>query len=188
MSRSILVKFLTVLIFLAFLIYRILFVVNLIASKLHTSNCFVLYFLFQHALVISKCIGRNLYKFLVQEGDDELSKSILDERAKKAEAWHRDAAARARYTKPSAPITCATFAQDVLEGRADVSQLHEHKHQPMIFGPASLVSKNPTSEREKIAAQVFQPHYRYVSGNNKARVAIKKMEIDFQYLLKFCSR
>lgn len=76
----------------------------------------------------------------------------------KAEAWHRDAAARARYTKPAQPITCATFAQDVIEGRKKASEVHEHK--PMIFGPASLVSRNPTSERERIAAQVFQPHYR----------------------------
>lgn len=99
-----------------------------------------------------------------QEGNNELSQSILDERAEKAEAWHRDAATRSRYTKPANPITCATFAQDVIEGRAAVSQAHEHKHhQPMIFGPASLVGKNPTSERERIAARVFQPHYRYVS-------------------------
>ncbi|XP_075502524.1 PP2A regulatory subunit TAP46 [Primulina tabacum] len=95
-----------------------------------------------------------------KEGDDNYSQSTLNERTHKAEAWHRDAAARARYTKPATPITCATFAQDVLEGRAKVSQFHEHKHQPMIFGPASLVSKNPTSERERMAAQVFQPHHR----------------------------
>ncbi|KAL8537985.1 hypothetical protein ACS0TY_000074 [Phlomoides rotata] len=97
---------------------------------------------------------------LSQEGDGEFSKSILDERTKKAEDWHRDAATRSRFIKPATPITCATFAQDVLEGRADVSQFHEHKHQPMIFGPASLVGRNPTSEREKMAAQVFQPHHR----------------------------
>ncbi|CAK9146551.1 unnamed protein product [Ilex paraguariensis] len=96
----------------------------------------------------------------LQEGATEISEAILDERTMKAEAWHRDAAARARYTKPTPPITCATFAQDVLEGRATVSEAHEHKHQPMIFGPASLVGGNPTSERERMAAQVFQPHYR----------------------------
>lgn len=90
-----------------------------------------------------------------------MSQAILDERAQKAETWHRDAAARARFTKPATPITCATFAQDVLEGRRQVSEVHEHKHQPMIFGPASLVGKNPTNERERLAAQVFQPHYRF---------------------------
>lgn len=92
----------------------------------------------------------------LQEGHNDTS--LSDDRVKKAEAWHRDAAARARYTKPAPPITCATFAQDVIEGRKNVSDTHEH--QPMIFGPASLVSRNPTSERERIAAQVFQPHYR----------------------------
>ncbi|KAK4489725.1 hypothetical protein RD792_000360 [Penstemon davidsonii] len=113
---------------------------------------------------------------LSQEGDDEFSQSILDERAKKAEAWHRSAASRARYTKPAAPITCATFAQDVIEGRADVSQFHEHKHQPMIFGPTSLVSQNPTSERERIAAQVFQPHYRLPTMSIE-EAGLKEMEI-----------
>lgn len=96
----------------------------------------------------------------LQYGEKEFSQLVLDERTKKVETWHRDAAARAHYTKPAAPITCATFAQDVIEGRANVSQAHEHKHQPLIFGPASLVGRNPTTEREKIAAQVFQPHYR----------------------------
>ncbi|KAJ8539871.1 hypothetical protein K7X08_014123 [Anisodus acutangulus] len=96
----------------------------------------------------------------LQDGEKELSQLVLDERTKKVETWHRDAAARAHYTKPAAPITCATFAQDVIEGRAQVSQAHEHKHQPLLFGPASLVGRNPTTEREKIAAQVFQPHYR----------------------------
>ncbi|CAN4089758.1 unnamed protein product [Withania somnifera] len=96
----------------------------------------------------------------LQDGVKEFSRLILDERTQKAESWHRDAAARACYTKPGAPITCATFAQDVIEGRAKVSQAHEHKHQPLLFGPASLVGMNPTTERERIAAQVFQPHYR----------------------------
>jgi immunoglobulin-binding protein 1 len=86
----------------------------------------------------------------------------MDERAKKAEAWHRNAAVRAQYTKPSPPITCATFAQDVLEGRAQASQAHDHKHQPLIFGPQSLVNGSFTNERERMAAQVFQPSHRYI--------------------------
>lgn len=96
----------------------------------------------------------------LENGGKEIGQSILDERARKAEAWHRDAAVRAQYTKPAQPITCATFAQDVLEGRADVSQAHEHKHQPLIFGPASLVGGNLTTERERMVAQVFQPSHR----------------------------
>ncbi|TYI85522.1 hypothetical protein E1A91_D04G002000v1 [Gossypium mustelinum] len=96
----------------------------------------------------------------LKDGEKEFSQAILDDRTKKAEAWHRDAAARARYTQPAAPITCATFAQDVIEGRANVSQAHDHKHQPMIFGPQSLIGGSLTSERERMAAQVFQPAYR----------------------------
>lgn len=96
----------------------------------------------------------------LQEGETEISQAILDDRSKRAEAWHRDAASRVRYTIPAQPITCATFAQDVIEGRAQVSQAHEHKHQPLIFGPVSLLGGNPTSERERMAAQVFQPSYR----------------------------
>ncbi|KAG1346413.1 hypothetical protein COCNU_06G002420 [Cocos nucifera] len=90
----------------------------------------------------------------------EFSREILDERTKRAETWHRNAANRAPFLKPADPITCATFAQDVIEGRANVSQAHEHKHQPLIFGPASLVGGRLTSERERLAAQVFQPGYR----------------------------
>lgn len=88
------------------------------------------------------------------------AREMLDERTQKAEAWHNNAASRAPYSKPANPITCATFAQDVIEGRASVSQAHDHKHQPLIFGPASLVGGGLTSERERMAAQVFQPSYR----------------------------
>lgn len=94
-----------------------------------------------------------------KEGE-EFSREVLDDRISKKKAWHIDAVAQARYTKPAQPITCATFAQDVLEGRATVSQAHDHKHQPMLFGPASLVGGSITSEREMMAAQVFQPSYR----------------------------
>lgn len=88
---------------------------------------------------------------------------ILDERAKKAEDWHRDAAVKARYTQPAPPITCATFAQDVLEGRAKVSEAHDHKHLPVTFGPASIVGGSLSNERERMTAQVFQPGHRCVS-------------------------
>ncbi|KAK6250752.1 hypothetical protein SCA6_004757 [Theobroma cacao] len=96
----------------------------------------------------------------LKEGEKGFSQAILDDRTKKAEAWHRDAAARARYTKPAPPITCATFAQDVIEGRANVAQAHDHKHQPMIFGPQSLIGGSLTNERQRMAAQVFQPGHR----------------------------
>lgn len=111
-----------------------------------------------------------------KDGDKEFSTDVLDERAKKAEAWHRDAAVRAQYTKPSPPITCATFAQDVLEGRAKASQAHDHKHQPLIFGPASLVNGNITTERERMAAQVFQPTHRLPTMSIE-EAGLKEMEI-----------
>ncbi|CAO2143216.1 unnamed protein product [Urochloa humidicola] len=95
-----------------------------------------------------------------EKDGNAFAREMLDERTQKAEAWHHNAANRAPYAKPANPITCATFAQDVLEGRASVSQAHEHKHQPLIFGPASLVGGGLTSERERMAAQVFQPGYR----------------------------
>ncbi|KAJ4726674.1 PP2A regulatory subunit TAP46 [Melia azedarach] len=112
----------------------------------------------------------------LKEGEQEFSQAVLDERTKKVENWHRDAAIRAQYTKPAEPITCATFAQDVLEGRAQVSQAHEHKHQPMIFGPASLVGGSLTSERERMAAQVFQPQHRLPTMSIE-EAGLKEMEM-----------
>ncbi|CAH9123456.1 unnamed protein product [Cuscuta epithymum] len=112
----------------------------------------------------------------LEEGQTPISQAILDERTMKAEAWHRSAAARSLYTRPANPITCATFAQDVIEGRANVSQVHEHKHQPLIFGPASLVGGNPTTQRERMAAQVFQPHYRMPTMSIE-EAGLKEMEI-----------
>ncbi|XP_020527910.1 PP2A regulatory subunit TAP46 [Amborella trichopoda] len=79
--------------------------------------------------------------------------------------WHRKAANQARFSKPALPITCATFALDVLEGGAKASEAHEHRHQPLTFGPASLISGNLTTEKERMAAQVFQPGYRLVLKN-----------------------
>ncbi|KAM5557592.1 hypothetical protein ABKV19_024794 [Rosa sericea] len=111
-----------------------------------------------------------------KEGDKEFYQEVLDDRAQRAEAWHRNAAARVQYSKPAQPITCATFAQDVLEGRASVSQMHEHKHQPLIFGPASLVGGSITSERERMAAQVFQPSHRLPTMSIE-EAGLKEMEI-----------
>ncbi|KAI5568450.1 hypothetical protein BDE02_12G015500 [Populus trichocarpa] len=112
----------------------------------------------------------------LKEGGKAFSQTILDERAKKAENWHRDAAVKARYTQPAQPITCATFAQDVLEGRAKVSQAHDHKHVPITFGPASLVGGSLTSERERMRAQVFQPGHRLPTMSIE-EAGLKEMEI-----------
>ncbi|KAJ1390124.1 TAP46-like protein [Sesbania bispinosa] len=111
-----------------------------------------------------------------KDGDKEFSREVLDERAKKAEAWHRDAAVRAQYTKPSPPITCATFAQDVLEGRAKASQAHDHKHQPLLFGPASLINGSLATDRERMAAQVFQPSHRLPTMSIE-EAGLREMEI-----------
>ncbi|CAA7024757.1 unnamed protein product [Microthlaspi erraticum] len=96
----------------------------------------------------------------LKNGEDVFSRDALDDRTKKAETWHRDAAARVQYSRAAQPITCATFAQDVLEGRASVSQGHEHKNQPLIFGPASIINGAHSTERERMIAQVFQPSHR----------------------------
>ncbi|KAJ7965333.1 PP2A regulatory subunit TAP46 [Quillaja saponaria] len=141
------------------------------------------------AISLAICKAFDLLEMLKKEEDmlsaikakqskegDPFSMDILDERTKKAEAWHRDAAVRARYTRPAQPITCATFAQDVLEGRAQASQAHEHKHQPLIFGPASLVNGSLTSERERMAAQVFQPSHRMPTMSIE-EAGLKEMEI-----------
>ncbi|KAJ4952592.1 hypothetical protein NE237_029424 [Protea cynaroides] len=111
-----------------------------------------------------------------QEGDKEFAYDVLDERTKRVEAWHRDAAIRAPFIKPAEPITCATFAQDVIEGRAKVSQTHDHKHQPLLFGPASLVGGRLTSERERMAAQVFQPGHRLPTMSIE-EAGLREMEI-----------
>ncbi|KAK8954328.1 PP2A regulatory subunit TAP46 [Platanthera zijinensis] len=111
-----------------------------------------------------------------QEGNDKFAREILDERTNIAEMRHRTAASQAPFLKPSQPISCATFAQDVIEGRARASQVHEHKHQPLIFGPASLIGGQLTSERERMAAQVFQPGYRLPSMSIE-EAGLREMEM-----------
>ncbi|PKU66425.1 PP2A regulatory subunit TAP46 [Dendrobium catenatum] len=111
-----------------------------------------------------------------QAGNDYFAREVLDERTQKAEMWHKTAASRAPFLKPSQPISCATFAQDVIEGRAKASEVHEHKHQPLIFGPASLIGGKLTSERERMAAQVFQPGYRLPTMSIE-EAGLREMEI-----------
>lgn len=110
-----------------------------------------------------------------ENGEKVLTREMLDERITKAEAWHKSAAARAKVSKATQPITCATFAQDVLEGRASVGQGHQHNHQP-LFGPASLVGAPITTERQHIAANVFQPSHRLPTMSIED-AGLKEMEI-----------
>lgn len=112
----------------------------------------------------------------LQNGDGEITREILDERIEMAESWHRNAATRMKSTRPVQPITCATFAQDVVEGRAKVSEAHDHKHQPLIFGPQSLTGGRFTSERERLAAQVFQPGHRLPTMSIE-EAGLKEMEM-----------
>ncbi|KAI3987973.1 hypothetical protein MKX01_021087 [Papaver californicum] len=112
----------------------------------------------------------------LQNGDGEITREILDERIEMAESWHRNAATRVKSTRPAQPITCATFAQDVVEGRAKVSEAHDHKHQPLIFGPQSRMGGRFTSERERLAAQVFQPGHRLPTMSIE-EAGLKEMEM-----------
>ncbi|KAG6714201.1 hypothetical protein I3843_05G176100 [Carya illinoinensis] len=51
-------------------------------------------------------------------------------------------------------LSRATFAQDVLEGRVKASKTHDHKHQPLAFGPLSCVGGSIMSERKRVEIQV----------------------------------
>ncbi|KAJ1392649.1 TAP46-like protein [Sesbania bispinosa] len=125
---------------------------------------------------ISLAICKALDLLEMFKKEEEMLSAVKDRQAKKAEAWHRDAAVHAQYTKPSPPITCATFAQDVLEGRAKASQAHDHKHQPLLFGPASLVNGSLATDRERMAAQVFQPSHRLPTMSIE-EAGLREMEI-----------
>lgn len=112
----------------------------------------------------------------LQSGNEDAVRAMLDERTKKAEEWHKVAARKSPFVKPAQPITCATFAMDVLEGRAKPSQVNEHKHRPLLFGPASLIGGNISTEREQIAAQVFQPSHRMPTMSIE-QAGMREMEI-----------
>eukprot|EP00249_Psilotum_nudum_P035979 c6074_g1_i1 orf=716-1903(-) len=111
-----------------------------------------------------------------QDDHELLTKEMLEQRASRAEAWHREASTRAKTSKPPQPITCATFAQDVIEGRASISDGHHHTHGPFVFGPASLVSGPILTERQKMAAEVFQPSHRLPTMSIE-EAGLREMEI-----------
>ncbi|KAG2280715.1 hypothetical protein Bca52824_051935 [Brassica carinata] len=90
----------------------------------------------------------------LKNGEDEFSRDALDDRIKKAETWHRDTL-----------------------DRASVSQSHEHKHQPMIFGPASIVNGGLSTEREPMIAQVFQPSHRRMPTMSIEDAGLTEMNI-----------
>ena len=86
----------------------------------------------------------------------------MDERHSRADDWHRQGAIKARTSRPAIPINCATYAQDVIEGRVAIQPNHQHTHgNPMLFGPASVISGSLSTDRERQIAQVFQPSHRY---------------------------
>jgi len=94
------------------------------------------------------------------EGRESFSKEILDERHSRAEDWHRQGVSKAQSSRPAQPINCATYAQDVIEGRVPIQPTHTHTHgAPMLFGPASMVSGSLSTDRERQIAQVFQPSH-----------------------------
>lgn len=102
--------------------------------------------------------------FVVLQGRESFSKEMLDERHSRADDWHRQGAIKARTSKSAIPINCATYAQDVIEGRVAMQPSHQHTHgTPMLFGPASVVSGSLSTNRERQIAQVFQPSHRYCS-------------------------
>jgi hypothetical protein len=121
--------------------------------------------------LVSTMMANNL-----QSGQEDVVRAMLDERSKKAEAWHKGAARKSQFVKPAQPITCASFAMDVLEGRAKPSQVNEHRHQPLLFGPASVIGGNISTEREQIAAKVFQPSHRMPTMSIE-QAGMREMEI-----------
>lgn len=112
-----------------------------------------------------------------EEGREAFSKEMLDERHSRADDWHRQGAAKAQTSRPAIPITCATYAQDVIEGRVAIQPNHQHTHgAPMLFGPASVVSGSLSTDRERQIAQVFQPSHSLPSMSIE-QAGLAEMEI-----------
>lgn len=108
------------------------------------------------------------------QGRESFSKEILDERHSRAEDWHRQGVSKAQSSRPAQPINCATYAQDVIEGRVPIQPTHTHTHgAPMLFGPASMVSGSLSTDRERQIAQVFQPSHRYASTGRRYKCYYK---------------
>ncbi|KAM7253574.1 hypothetical protein ACFE04_021728 [Oxalis oulophora] len=63
----------------------------------------------------------------------EVFDTVFDDRRNKSETWHRDSAAPTPYAKSTQQSTCGTSAQDILEGRVQLSDAQEHNHHPLIF-------------------------------------------------------
>lgn len=112
-----------------------------------------------------------------EEGRESFSKEMLDERHQRADDWHRQGAVKARTARPVQPINCATYAQDVIEGRVAIQPTHQHTHgSPMLFGPASVVSGSLSTDRERQIAQVFQPSHSLPSMSIE-QAGLAEMEI-----------
>jgi len=93
---------------------------------------------------------------------ESFSKEMLDERHQRADDWHRQGVVKAHTSRPPVPINCATYAQDVIEGRVAIQPNHQHTYgSPMLFGPTSVVSGSLSSDCERQIAQVFQPSHKY---------------------------
>eukprot|EP00897_Mesotaenium_endlicherianum_P002760 jgi/Mesen1/2511/ME000016S01859 len=93
------------------------------------------------------------------DGRQSLSRESLDLRTQQAMSRHMSASRQAYSSRPSAPIHCSTFAQNVIEGRQNPSHKHTHGPGHVVFGPSSMVGGALTTDRERIVAQVFQPSH-----------------------------
>eukprot|EP00271_Cylindrocystis_brebissonii_P011878 TRINITY_DN29883_c0_g1_i1.p1 TRINITY_DN29883_c0_g1~~TRINITY_DN29883_c0_g1_i1.p1 ORF type:complete len:452 (-),score=124.71 TRINITY_DN29883_c0_g1_i1:249-1604(-) len=101
----------------------------------------------------------------VQQSQPEgpLSREALDTRISVAEDFHQRSRQQAQsgfVPKSSEPIMCATFAQDIIEGRANRSLPHVHHGPNLGFGPVSLMGgARPQTHRQRVMSRVFQPSH-----------------------------